>query len=355
MIDSIIVGYGLAGFHYAWELKKHKKEFIIISDPDKGASRSAAGICNPTILKRYTMAWNGINFLDFAMERYKSIQSKLNAKFFEELPIHRHFYEVSEQNEWLVASQHEVLGTFLNPQIQKSLNNSTKHYLGYGIVENLGKLNINALLSNFKHSQYFDRFHDESFNYNMLKISKEKIVYKNIEAKNIVFCEGFGLKENPWFNYLPLVGSKGEYLIIRAPKLSTKKIIKCGVFISPIVKEFFWVGASFSHNDKTDIPTADGRAWLIKKLDLILNIPYKIITHAAAVRPTVIDRRPLLGVHPTYSNLYLFNGLGTRGVLMAPLLSNWLLEFIEERKQIPDEVSVDRFESYFSSTIIKYV
>jgi len=349
MLDSIIVGYGLAGFHYAWQLKQNQKEFIIISHTNQGASRKAAGICNPTVIKRYTMAWNGINFLEFAMERYKSIQSQLKVKFFDELPIHRLFYEVSEQNDWLVASQHEVLGTFLNPEIQKSLNNSIKNYLGYGIIENLGKLNINALLNHFKYSQYLNIFRDESFDYNMLKISKTKIEYKDIQAQNIVFCEGFGMKGNPWFNYLPLVGSKGEYLIIKATKLSTKKIIKCGVFISPIEKDLFWVGASFSKKDKTDIPTEEGRDWLIQKLDLILNIPYKVIIHAAAVRPTVIDRRPLLGVHPTYSNLYLFNGLGTRGVLMAPLLSNWLLEFIEERKQIPDEVAVDRFESYFSN------
>ncbi len=355
MLDSIIVGYGLAGFHYAWQLIQQQKAFVIISDPTQGASRNAAGICNPTVLKRYTMAWEGINFLSYAMEHYSSIESRLNTQFFDQFPIHRHFYKATEQNEWLVASQREGLSNFLNPVVQMHPDTSIKNEVGYGIVEHLGKLNINALLNHFRSPQFSDWFLDEVFDYKALKISEEKLKYHDIEAKNIVFCEGYGLKANPWFNYLPLVGSKGEYLIIKAPQLSRKQIIKGPVFISPTQEDLFWVGASFSREDKTDKPTENGRSWLVEKLNIIVDTPYEIITHAAAVRPTVVDRRPLLGVHPTHSNLYIFNGLGTRGVLMAPLLSQWLLHFIEERKQIPNEVAIDRFESYFSSPKIKHV
>jgi glycine/D-amino acid oxidase-like deaminating enzyme len=151
------------------------------------------------------------------------------------------------------------------------------------------------------------------------------------------------------------VGSKGEYLIIKAPELSRERIVKGVIFIAPIENDLFWIGASFSQKDKTDVPTDLGKDWLIQKLNSILNIPYEVINHEAAVRPTVSDRRPLLGVHPSYSNLYVFNGLGTRGVLMAPKLSQWLYEFVHQRKQFPNEVAIDRFESYFSSPKTKYV
>ena len=348
MLDYLIIGYGLSGFHLSWQLKQKQKDFVVIFDSSKGASRSAAGICNPTILKRYTMSWNGINFLKFAMKRYASIETQLNTHFFDHLPIHRQFYKATEQNDWIVASQREGLSAFLNPEIQNYSDNSIINKVGYGVVEQLGKLNINKLLNNFQ-SQYTDQFHLEVFDYGDLKISKDKIAYKGVEAKKIIFCEGYGLNENPWFNYLPLIGSKGEYLIIKAPELSRKQIIKGPVFISPMKDNFFWVGASFSSQDKTNTATEKGKTWLVEKLNIILNTPYKIINHEAAVRPTVIDRRPLLGDHPLHSNLYILNGLGTRGVLMAPLLSNWLIEFIEKREQIPNEVVINRFESYFSS------
>ena len=355
MLDVIIVGYGLAGFNCAWQMKQRQKKYIVISDPSQGASSNAAGICNPTVLKRYTLAWNGIQFLDYALPYYQSVETQLGTTFFDDLPIHRHFFKATEQNEWLVASQREGLSTFLNPEVQKVTDRSIKNNAGFGILEHLGKLNINDLLNKFKDSQGNDRFREQIFDYAALKIYRDKIVYKGIEAKKIIFCEGYGLKRNPWFDYLPLTGSKGEYLIIRTSKLSSKQIIKGPIFISPLKEDLFWVGASFSRQDKTNIPSEQGKAWLIKKLDMLLNPPYKIVKHAAAVRPTVADRRPLLGVHPDHSNLYLLNGLGTRGVLMAPLLSQWLIDFIENKKQIPSEVVIDRFESYFSNRITKHV
>ena len=37
--------------------------------------------------------------------------------------------------------------------------------------------------------------------------------------------EGHFLGKNPWFSYLPLTGSKGEFLHIRTDKLSSNEII----------------------------------------------------------------------------------------------------------------------------------
>ena len=350
MIDSIIVGYGLAGFNIAWQMSQNQKDFLIISDPAfKGASTNAAGVCNPTVLKRYTMAWNGIDFLNYAIAYYKNIESELNNKFFYPVPIHRIFYKKVEQNDWIVASQRDGLTSFLTPKLIHKTTTALKNKAGYGIVEKLGKLEINILLQIFKETRRPNEFLNEPFDPSSLIISKNCIEYKGILAKRIIFCEGFGLKKNPWFNYLPMVGSKGEYLIIKAPKLSRSQIIKGSVFISPMGKDLFWVGASFSRNDKTNTPTVEGNSWLVEKLNTLLNTPYEIVKHEAAVRPTVIDRRPLLGVHPLHSNMFILNGLGTRGVLMAPLLSKWLFESINEGKQIPNEVAINRFESYFSN------
>ena len=125
------------------------------------------------------------------------------------------------------------------------------------------------------------------------------------------------------------------------------EIMKASLFILPIKEELFWVGASFSPKDKDLSPTVKGKEWLLKRLGEFITIPFEIVSHNAAIRPTVLDRRPLLGAHPEHSNVYVFNGLGTRGVLMAPMLSKWLYKSIHEGKQIPQEVAIDRFESYF--------
>ena len=91
------------------------------------------------------------------------------------------------------------------------------------------------------------------------------------------------------------------------------------------------------------------KEWILKKLHERLNCSFEVVHHGAGIRPTVIDRRPLLGVHPLEKRLFIFNGLGTRGLLMGPLLADWLYRFIEENKELPTCVTIDRFQSYFSS------
>lgn len=355
MKHSIIVGLGLAGLNYALQLQKEKKDFFIIDTGIKNASRNAAGICNPTVLKRYTMSWYGSEFIEYALPHYRSFESKINESFYQDLPIHKYFNRTSEQNDWSIASHKKELNKFLEPQITNNSNPGIKRKNGYGSVQNVGRLKVSLILDRFTKNLLATEYLNEALDYDSLEIDDNHVIYKGIVAQQIVFCEGYGLKKNPWFNYLPLKGSKGEYFLIKAPKLSRKQIVKGGVFILPMGTDLFWVGASFSSDDKTNEKTEKGKKWLLSKLENLLDTPYEIIYHGASIRPTVSDRRPLLGEHPIHKNLYIFNGLGTRGVLMAPLLSKWLFDFISEKKELPQAVAINRFETYFSSPKKKHV
>ena len=69
------------------------------------------------------------------------------------------------------------------------------------------------------------------------------------------------------------------------------------------------------------------------------------MNHVAGIRPTVKDRRPLVGQHEKYSNLYILNGLGTRGVMIAPYVAEKLFNFIEKGEDLDKEIDVNRFKS----------
>ena len=75
----------------------------------------------------------------------------------------------------------------------------------------------------------------------------------------------------------------------------------------------------------------------------MLKTPYIIVKHIAQIRPTVADRRPLVGQHPLHHKLYLLNGFGSRGVLTAPTASQWLYDFIHNKHPLPEEVNLARF------------
>ena len=76
---------------------------------------------------------------------------------------------------------------------------------------------------------------------------------------------------------------------------------------------------------------------------------FKIINQKYGFRPTTIDRKPLIGNHPILKNAFIFNGMGSKSILMAPLLGKQLIEHILFDKKLSETVNVSRFDHYFSA------
>jgi glycine oxidase len=343
MKHSLVVGMGLAGLAYAEQLRRKGLSFHVIDKGFGGSSKIAAGIYNPTVLKRFSLAWNGDLFHSYALPFYNELQDHLQSEFIFPTPIHKIFSKVSEHNSWVVASDQNSLSPFLDPQIHSIINTEIKGIYGYGKVNHTGRIATQTLLNDFVQSLKTNQFSEETFEYNKLLISNTVVEYKGIKAKHIVFCEGYQMVNNPFFNSLPLVGSKGEILIIKTKKLQSKPIIKASIFLAPMGDDLYWAGATFERNDKTLKKTLKGREWIEERIQKIIASDYEVVDHITEIRPTVMDRRPLVGTHPDYYNVHLLNGFGTRGVLGAPLLSKWLLDYIMGQFELPEIVNLRRF------------
>jgi glycine/D-amino acid oxidase-like deaminating enzyme len=163
------------------------------------------------------------------------------------------------------------------------------------------------------------------------------------KARHIVFAEGFGMHANPFFKHLPLDGTKGELFIIRAPDLDLDVIINTSVFILPLGNDLFKVGATYNWEDKSNTLTEEGKQELVERIKEIISCDFEIVKHFAGVRPTVKDRRPLIGTHTKYKNIHILNGLGTRGVMLAPALALDLYASIEEGKPLEKAVDIKRY------------
>jgi glycine oxidase len=281
------------------------------------------------------------------LTHYNELQDLVQTKIIHSTPILRILNNKREQNDWVSACSKPFLKNYLNNNLISGENyNGIKAPFNYGEIKKSAKVDNVALISSYQKiisNQYIDCKMDHT----KLEFNTEGILYKGIQAKKIVFCEGFQSAKNPFFNYLPLVGTKGEMLIIKCDRLTDEVIFKGPIFLSPIGEKKFWVGATFDRQDKTTFITKKGNEWLLSKLDKFLNLPYQILEHKAQIRATVIDRRPLLGIHPLNNRLFILNGMGTRGVLMAPLLSQWLYEYIENQSKLPEESDIKRFENNY--------
>jgi glycine/D-amino acid oxidase-like deaminating enzyme len=173
--------------------------------------------------------------------------------------------------------------------------------------------------------------------------------YKGFQAKNIVFAEGFGIQNNPFFKNIPLDGTKGELLIIRARDLKLKEIVKSAVFLIPLGNDLYKVGATYNREDKTNLPTEEAKEELVSELNKLITSSFEIVQHNAGIRPTVRDRRPLLGSHPNYKNMHILNGLGTRGVMLAPAMAADLFNCIENDTPLDATINIKRFKKWYAT------
>lgn len=185
---------------------------------------------------------------------------------------------------------------------------------------------------------------DEEFLYSQLKVDENGVEYQGLKAKHLVFCEGYLVKNNPYFRWIPLKPAKGEVLTVKVKDLDLgDEIMTKAAFIMGTKEGEYKVGATYEWTELNEEPTEKARLDLETKLQGILNTEYEVIGHDAGVRPSSSDRRPIIGPHPLYPNLFIFNGLGTKGVMLAPYFAKKFVNFYLQKEALQANVHVSRF------------
>ncbi|MDD2675450.1 MAG: FAD-dependent oxidoreductase [Flavobacterium sp.] len=344
MIDYLIVGSGLAGISFAEIALHNGRSIMVLDNNSQNSSKIAGGLYNPVILKRFSEVWKAQEQLTLMNEFYSLLESKLKCKVDFKRPILRKFFSVEEQNNWFAASDKIALTPFLSTELISKKYMGIDSPYGYGEVLQTGYVDTALLLNKYRlYLNDNNLFQQESFDYDAMQIVSGGIQYKNTKAKHIVFAEGFGMHANPYFKNLPLDGTKGELFIIKAPQLNLDVIVNTSVFILPLGNDLFKVGATYNWKDKTDLPTEEGKTELMERIEEIITCDFEIIDHFAGVRPTVKDRRPLVGTHQYHETIHILNGLGTRGVMLGPAMAKALFENIELKIPLDKEINIDRF------------
>lgn len=350
-VNYIIVGQGLAGTILAHTLLQNGKSVLIIDAPSfSKASRVAAGIYNPVVFKRLVKSWLADELLEYMDEFYPATEQLLNNAFYFKKQIVKPFSEEHEKVLWLKKTNEEI-GKYISKTIETGfLTDSIHNPLGTGEVTTAGNLDTNLFLDASRN--YFkanNSLLEEGLDYDSLTVSANGINYKEITADKLIFCEGYKAITNPYFSWLPFKLTKGETLIVRIPLLYQQniasKILNKGVFILSMGDGLYKTGATYEWEDISDVPTAKGKAVLVEQLQKVLKIPFEIIDQQAGIRPTVKDRRPLIGIHPNYPSLGIFNGLGTKGVMLAPYFAKQFADFLESGIPLNKEADIARFKA----------
>jgi glycine oxidase len=351
MTEFLVIGRGLAAATLMHELHDAGLSFHVTGDPLLSpASRVAAGIWHPVVFKRMTLSWRADEFIPHLIDFYTACEKRLGSRFLTRRKLIRAFSEPQEEALWKKKAGEELKG-FLDPEIYS--NGNAYPFLRiphtYGIVENAGNLDVKSFIESTE--KYFaSRITTGGFVHRELVISQSGFEYKGLKAKKIIFCEGHLVSRNPFFSWVPMRPAKGEVLTITFSRhLLQNEIFNRNGFLFDIGNGRYRAGATYEWERLQGGPTAEKLSELKEKVHAMTDCPYTVESHEAGIRPSSFDRRPVMGEHPAIRGMYVFNGLGTKGVMLAPWFAAKFVIFCRQGAPLDPDVDVGRFTRLYDA------
>lgn len=345
-VDYLVVGQGIAGTMLSYSLMQAGASVLVIDEyKENSSSRVAAGVVNPISGRRFTVAWLYDEIYPVALKTYREMEGLLG------LPVYK------ERDLWTVLPSEQLRTAFFDrttglDYMQLPSDAAVAHYdqwldqpFGAAVIKG-GTVLLQQLLPIWR--EYLKKHNsllEERFEHSRLQAKSTSVTYGDIHAKALIFCDGAQTPHNPWFSAIPFLLNKGEVLTVRVPGFETADIVKRSISMVPIPgqNDIYWVGATFAWDYPDENPTAEKRAFLENGLQQLLKVPYEVLDHQAAVRPSGTDRRPMLGMHPEMPSLGLFNGLGTKGSSLAPAMAAQMTAHLLRNAPLWQETDIKRF------------
>jgi len=344
--EVLIIGQGLAGTLLSFHLFKNGIHHLVI---DKGetqtASKIAAGLINPIGIKRLVKSWNVDLFLPYAKTVYWEMQQLLNTHFFFPILMDK-IYGETDHEFWQNRLQAGQLDAYIevNPK-QSSLPEGIDAPYGFGRIKLGGRIDMKKLLMTYRaFLKQKNMLIEEEFNEEDLIITNDEINWKDVTSDKLIFCRGEKDSQSQLFNHLDFRNTKGELMNLKIEGLKLDHILMKGIFVLPIGNHQFKVGATFEHQWNDLLPSTSKKEELLNKWAKISELPVTVSKHITSIRPTMHDRRPVLGFIPHQPRIGIFNGLGSRGGMLAPYFANQLTLLIKNQQhQTFKEVMVKRY------------
>jgi glycine oxidase len=351
--ENLIVGLGIAGINLCHQLERQGRSFVVIDDcPAQSASLIAGGIYNPVGIKRKVKSWKVDELFPVLVDTYTQLETLLQTSFLHHnFPILKPVSSEQELVEWQSAIDEGRLSPYAEKLVMgRPAGPFSANVLGSIIISNGGYVETEVMIHAYRqHLRHLGALRACKFNHYILEDKGSAMVYEDIEADRIIFCEGRHISHNPFFSWLPMRPTKGQMLSVRVDAhLASDHIYNQQFFMFPSREQnVFLLGATYEWHDLNEEPTAAAREELLTRVGKALDISMEVVGQKAAIRPNVADRRPLIGQHPEDTRLFLFNGMGSKGVMLAPFFAKQLVDSIYNGADIDPEADLLRFVKRF--------
>jgi glycine oxidase len=343
MKHFLIVGGGIAGTSLAFHLLERACTVTLVDAGYNHSSLIAAGQINPLVFRRMTKSWRVDEFLPYARAWYEKLEEESGTNIIIDKIIRRMFAHEQEKQEWINKQDLPEFTEYLNHLTETDLNfEEAINICGSGRVKQSFYVHserflkaMKTIISNHKNGCW----KDEKIDFGDLNPANTSCNGKPYDG--IIFCTGFENDVNPYFQLLKVEKTKGEVLTISSDMYDEESLNrKC--FVLPNSDGQFRIGSNYEWNAKNVETSEQVKKLILENLQSLVPNEFEVLDHVAGIRPTVKDRRPLMGEHPDIPGFYAFNGLGAKGYMMAPLLGKEMVEFILDGKELDREVDLTR-------------
>ena len=326
--DILIVGHGLAGAILAHSLLERGQNVRVIdSCSPHSATQVSAGLINPFIGPKLNIPTDFDNCMDANLHFYQMIEKHAEKKFLQSIDLFRIFLAVAQKDRW---------NSLASPYKKKTI--SPSQCSDSGLLATYGAGVTKAWKFD---SQGFINFSQKSLS------SQGRFQEANFDPMRwtdhlVIFCEGYRVIKNQWFNMLPFAPAQGDVLSIESSKgLHASN----GTWHMPDGnKGLARVGSTWRHENLESGPSQRARDEIFKRLQFIPSLQNASInSHLSGVRSGTKDRNPIIGRHPKIKNYYLFNGFGSRGCSTIPLAAHEFANFITQGIPLPQHKNLSRF------------
>lgn len=339
----IIVGGGLSGICLAHELEKHAIPFKIIDENINHSSKVAAGMINPMTFRRMIKTWKGDELIPVLQSFYPSIEKKIGERFFFPIKLRRAFASAHEHELWMERLVDSKYTDYVNaPESKANTPSYLKNTFGNAFINTPGYVDVKRFM-HYNHEYFLQnkKLEYASFDFALLDIKNK--TYRGQPYSHLIFAEGYRGENNPYFGYLPFKNAKGEVLTINSEEVNKNEILNRKCFILPTENDNFKLGSTYTWNTEDPSPTEKAKKELIENYNGLSSAAFEITAHEAGIRPATADRRPMIGEHPEHKGLFIFNGLGAKGYMIAPFFAIEFINFLTGKGELNQEVNIKRF------------
>lgn len=341
-VDFLIVGQGLAGSLLAKELLRRGRTVHVLDDRWKSSSSQvAAGLMTPLTGRRFTLTKDYPELFAAAKTRLTELG------VFRPIQVYRMFVDEEQRGKGLKRTECKSCQPFIAQVTSKQgeLDAGLTDAFG-GALMNGAWVDLPKLMSDVRAELLAaGSLTEVSFDPADAVVTADGVTWRTIRAGAIIYCDGYKSALRGPFKYLPWQPAKGEALTLRSDVADKPFILNREGWALPMGQGVWRTGTNWQWDQLDEAPTEPQKEKLIRRFRSYFGqeVQVDVTAHIAGVRPCTSDNHPFLGAHPSLPRTYLFNGLGPRGTVWAPLMADEIAAYLCDGTALRPECNLSRF------------